>query len=87
MWRNDGDGNITLSLDELDLVENAPTEAECVKSLARSILNYADDFYREYSLWAAAPNGKAYIPYAFKALILGDAKKVGALIQCHDGAN
>ncbi len=81
------DGSITLSLNELDLMENAPTEAECVKILAQSILDYADDFYREYAYWSSAPNRKAHIPYVFKALILGDTGKVGALIQCRDGVS
>ncbi len=81
------DGSITLSLSEIDLVENAPTVAECIKALAQSILDYADDFYREYSYWSSAPNRKTHIPYVFKALILGDAEKVGAIIQCRDGQN
>lgn len=81
------DGSITLSLSEIDLVENAPTEAECIKALAQSILDYADDFYREYSYWSSAPNRKTHIPYVFKALILGDVEKVGAIIQCRAGQN
>lgn len=81
------DGSITLSLNEIDLVENAPTEAECLKHLAESILDYAKDYHDKYSFWSMAPNRKAHIPYVYKALILGNAERVGASIKCRDGQN
>jgi len=81
------DGSVTLSLDALDLAENAPTQEECRAALARSILDYAEDFYGEYALYAAAPNRKKHIPYVYKALILGNAEKVEASIECRDGRN
>ena len=41
------DGTITLSLDVLDIVENAATEHEAKVELAKSILDYAKDFYED----------------------------------------
>lgn len=79
------DGSITLSLNEIDLVENAPTENEAILALANSILEYAVDYYNEFHLWSSAPNKKSEIPYVFKALILDDAAKIGECIKCQVG--
>lgn len=79
------DGSITLSLNEIPLVENAADEQTAVTALAKAILEYAVDFYNEFHIWSAAPNKKAEIPYVFKALILDDIEKIGACIKCLAG--
>lgn len=81
------DGSVTLSLNELDLAENASTEKEAKRLLATAILDYAEDFYQDYALFSNAPNRKRHIPYVFKALILDDVNQIGELIQCRDGKN
>ena len=81
------DGSITLALRELDLAENAPTEAEARKLLGESVLDYAEDFYNEFSLWSAAPNRKSHIPYVLKALLINDAGMIGDAIECQAGKN
>lgn len=80
------DGSVTLSLNEMPLAENAATKKEAINILSNAILEYAIDFYNEFSLYYNAPNKKAEIPYVFKALILDDAKKIGACIKCQVGA-
>lgn len=79
------DGSITLSLNEIPLAENAPSEKEAISALANAILEYSVDFYNEFNMWASAPNKKSEIPYVFKALILDDAKKIGECISCQAG--
>lgn len=79
------DNSITLSLNEIDLMENAKTEQEAKLLLANSILDYATDFYNEFNVWSVAPNRKNHIPYIFKALILDNVNKIGDIIQCQDG--
>lgn len=81
------DGSVTLSLNEIDLVENGQTENEAKRKLADSILEYSENFYHDFNYWRTAPNRKAHIPYVFKALILGTAEKIGELITCQDGRN
>lgn len=83
----ENDGSVTLVLNEIDLIENGKTENEAKKNLAESILEYSENFYNDFHYWSTAPNRKAQIPYVFKALILGDAEKIGALIVCQDGKN
>ena len=81
------DGSITLSLNELDLVENALTEQDALELLAQSILDYAIDFYSDFSYWSAAPNRKAHIPYVLRALMLDDVHRIGECILCQSGTN
>ncbi len=81
------DGSVTLSLNEIDLIENGRDEEEARLNLARSILEYSFDYYEEYELYSRSPNRKKHIPYIFKAIIMEDPKKIGDLLQCQDGKN
>ena len=81
------DGSITLSLNELDLVENAETEAAAKKALAKSILEYATDYYEEFAYWSNSANRKGHVPYVFRALLLDDINKIGECIKCQVGEN
>lgn len=81
------DGSITLSLNEMDLVENGKNEKEARLNLAQSILEYALEYYNDYQLYAHSPNRKMHIPYIFKALIIDNQEKIGDMIQCQNGKN
>lgn len=78
------DGSVTLSLDEIDLAENAVDLQSAITKLANAILEYSEDFYEDFTYWARG-NRKTHIPYVFKALILNDADKIGGLIKCRHG--
>jgi hypothetical protein len=84
LYRED-DGSITISLRELDIIENAPNEQEARQRLGKAILEYAEDYYKDFQLWSTAPNRKGHIPYVLKALITDDASKLGAMIKCQAG--
>ena len=71
------DGSVTLSLNEIDLVENAPSEAEARLCMGQAIMEYAMEYYDEYQLYSKAPNRKGHVPYVFKALITDDPKNWG----------
>ena len=79
------DGSVTLALNEIDLVENGTDENDARKKLAASILEYAEDYYNDFSYWGSAPNRRAHIPYVFKALFIGDVQKIGESIRCQAG--
>lgn len=81
------DGSITLSLNEIDIVENGKSEEETKQKLAQSIIDYAEDFYSDFQYWGSATNRISQIPYVFKALILDDVNKIGDQIKCQDGEN
>ena len=80
------DGSVTLALNEIDLVENGPTEAEARLCMGRSIMEYAMEYYNEYQIYSKAPNRKGHIPYVFKALLSDDPKKTGEVIQLNSGS-
>ena len=79
------DGSVTIALNEIDLVENGKDENDARLKLAASILEYAEDYYSDYSYWGSAPNRKSHIPYVFKALFVGDIQKIGESIRCQAG--
>ena len=80
----ENDGSVTLSLNEIDLVENGKNKQEALYNMSKSILEYAEDYYKEFSYWATGSR-RAHIPYVFKVLILNDLEKIGGLIACHPG--
>ena len=81
------DGSVTLSLNEIDLVENGKDEQEARLNLAESILEYSVEYYNDYELYSHSSNRKKHIPYIFKALIIDNPEKIGEIIQCQDGKN
>jgi len=78
------DGSITLGLVEIDLAENGKDDKEALKKMAAAILEYAEDYYKEFDLWAKSWR-IPHIPYVFKALMLNDVEKIGGLITCRPG--
>lgn len=81
------DGSITLSLNEIDLVENGKSEQDARLSLANAILEYSLDYYNDFELYSHSPNRKQHIPYVFKALILDNPEEIGEMIVCQNGKN
>ena len=79
------DGSITLSLNEIDLVENGASEAEARLNLGSAILDYAKEYYEEYDFYSRSKNRKKHIPYVFKALMIDDAQSIGESIKCRNG--
>ncbi len=81
------DGSVTLSLNEIDLIENGADEETARINMGNAILEYSMDYYNEYELFSHSPNRKSHIPYIFKALIIDNPKEIGELIECQDGKN
>jgi len=81
------DGSVTLSLNEIDLIENGENEQAARIALGKSILEYSMDYYNNYALYSRSPNRKCHIPYIFKALIIDNPEEIGENIRCQDGKN
>ncbi len=81
------DGSVTLSLNEIDIIENAKNEQEARMLVAQSILEYSLEYYNEYEMYSRSENRKAHIPYIFKALIMDDPEKIGEAITCQNEKN
>ena len=83
----EGDNSVTLSLNEIDLVENGKDEKEARLNMGMAILEYALDYYNEYEMYSHSPSRKKHIPYIFKALIIDNPERIGDMLQCQDGKN
>ncbi len=83
----ESDGSVTLSLNEIDIVENGKDEREARLNMGKAILEYALDYYNEYEMYSHSPNRKKHIPYIFKALIIDSPERIGDMVQCPDGKN
>lgn len=81
------DGSITLSLNEIDLIENGTDEFSARYALGKAILEYSTEYYNNYAFYSRSPNRKGHIPYIFKALIMDNSKLIGEGILCQDGKN
>lgn len=75
------DGSVTLSLREIDLVENAISEKEALKQMAQAILEYALDFSADFNYWSSAPNRTQHIAYVQTIAELNDMEKIMELIR------
>ena len=81
------DGSITLSLNEIDLVENGAEDSSARYAMGNAILEYAMEYYNNYAFYSHSPNRKGHVPYIFKALIMDDPQQIGEGILCQDGKN
>lgn len=85
-FMTENDNSITGIIEELDLIENAPSKNECLKLLIAAMKDYAQDFYNEFNLWSSAPNRKKHIPYVLKILSSSD-EELKESIQCQNSSN
>ena len=81
------DGSVTLSLIEIDLIENGLDDFSARYALGDAILDYAVEYYNDYAFYSRSPNRKGHVPYIFKALIMDDPQQIGESILCQDGKN
>lgn len=81
------DGSVTLSLNEIDLIENGFDEFSARYALGDAILDYAVEYYNDYAFYSRSPNRKGHVPYIFKALIMDNPQQIGESILCLDGKN
>ena len=56
------DGTVTLSMDDMDLVVNAPSKEESIKALCRDMVEYAEEYRKAFAMYSAAPNRVAHAP-------------------------
>ncbi|MCL2217437.1 MAG: hypothetical protein FWB91_10530 [Defluviitaleaceae bacterium] len=78
------DGTVTVTLDEIELAENGADQRAALKKLACAILEYSEDYYKDFTYWAKGSKVD-HIPYIFKALMLNDVEKIGGQIKCRRG--
>lgn len=78
---NEEDGSITASLKEIDIVVNGKNKDEAVELLAAGLMEYAEDFYKDFEYWFSTPNRKTHLPYVLNTLIQEDLEGVKGIIK------
>ncbi len=74
------DGSITLALEELELVVNAPTLEEAVSEMVKEMTVYAADYKERIQVFLNAPNRRGHFPYILRVWLCDDERKVRSLL-------
>lgn len=77
----ENDGSITLALNDIDLVVNAPDLDTAKKELAAELIGYSKDFFKEFKTYYNAPNRNAHFPYVLKVVLMEDVDTIAELID------
>ncbi len=80
-------GSITVALDQIDLIANGENSMCALEQLADDLIEYSEDFYKDFSYWSLASNRKKHIPYILNVMSQDSAEDVRGLILCQHGKN
>lgn len=75
------DGTITMSLKEIDIVENADSIEDVIDLLADSLIDYAQEYMDSFSKYYNSANRKAHLPYILKVIAQPDYETIKSLIH------
>lgn len=81
----EADGSVTLSLTNLDIVANGADEPSAIHALVENIMEYAEEYYQDYDIYAKAPNRRGHLPYVMKAWTAQTPKELEDAVVCQDG--
>ena len=80
-------GSVTISMNDMDIVENAETEEEAKRLLAKALLDYAEEYYENYQLYSKSPNRGPHQPFIIRIMLLGTVDRVMEELICQAGRN
>lgn len=69
-------GEYVASIDEFWFVEAGSSEEEAINKLAKQLLEYSVDYFKELNTYLNAPNLKSQVPKVTKALIINDVEEI-----------
>ncbi len=75
------DGSVTITLEGFDLVANAPDRDQTVLQMAEELIEYAQDYFDQFSLYFRAPNRKKHFPYVLKVSLAEGIQEVVGFID------
>lgn len=75
------DGTITMSLKEIDIVENADSIEDVIDLIADSLIDYAQEYMDSFSKYYNSANRKAHLPYILKVVAQPDYETIKSLIR------
>lgn len=83
----EADGTVSAVIDELDLTANAPDEVQVMETLAQDAIEYANDYYADFSYWHSAANRREHLPYILAILACDPQNVAKELFVCQVGKN
>lgn len=84
----DEDGSFLITAEEIDdLIGVGNTQAEAEQNFVEILMEYAEEYYREYELYSRAPNRKSHLPYVLRVLAAESADEIRRTILCQAGKN
>jgi hypothetical protein len=78
---NEKDGSITATLEGFNMVVNASDIETVNVELAKSLLEYAEEYFEEFQLYYSSTNRKQHFPYVLRILLSNDLNEVQGLIH------
>lgn len=75
------DDSFTVVMDEMDLIGAGDTKDEAIDDLAEQMVEYAQEYYQEFSLYSQSPNRADHFPYILLILTQDSIDEVKALIN------
>lgn len=80
-YLKEDDGSVTATLDDFDLAVNEIDESSARKALAQELIEYANDYFKDFQLYFNSPNRQAHFPYMLTVLIQENLNEVIDLIS------
>lgn len=75
------DGSITATLENFDLVVNAPDEYSARKALAKELIEYSSEYFNEFPLYFNSTNRQSHFPYVLAVSLQENIDGVMGLIS------
>lgn len=81
----ESDGSVTLSAQRLDLVVNGEDFQTALAFLVRDWVEYAEEYFQDFSMYSHAPNRKGHLPYVMKAITAQCDDELEGAVVCRPG--
>lgn len=81
------DGSVTAVIDELDITANADDEEQVIQLIAKDAVEYANEYYDQFSYWHSAPNRRSHFAYVLALLACEPENVSKELFICQAGKN
>lgn len=81
-YEQDEDGRFAGSIKEIDfIVADGESLEQLRMELACQLVEYANDYFADYSRYAVAPNTRVHAPYILRVLLEDDTESVACLLH------
>lgn len=85
VYYQEDDESITISLNDLELVENAQTKEVAINMLTDELTEYAHEYLNNFNLYFHSPNRRKHMKLIMNVLVQDNEEDVEELIECRAG--